>query len=198
MNVAVTGSIASGKSVFVRILVSSHPFAVFDADICVRDLLAANNLVKREIRTSLGDDVFDSDGRIDRRLLREKAFACKTSRSKLEEILHPEVRKRWLKMLDGNAAAGRDFLAEIPLLFEVGAEKYFDATILIAASEPVQRIRITERGLPESTANAIIARQWPVADKVQRATTVVWNDGSISQLEQQAALILERLKLSAQ
>lgn len=198
MNVAVTGSIASGKSAFANALASMHPFAHFDADTCVKDVLSSNSAVQSDLRAAFGQDIFAQDGRIDRALLRAKAFASEASRLRLEAILHPRVREQWLRLRDSSTAAGRDFLAEIPLLFEVSAECYFDVSVLVAASSAVQRQRLGQRGIPAETVAAILARQLPVSDKILRATVVVWNDGSKSQLDKQAALVLQRFNLPNQ
>lgn len=195
MNLAVTGSIASGKSTFARALASAHPFTYFDADACVRELLASNRIVQSELRNVFGQDVTAPDGGVDRARLRDKAFASEESRKKLEGILHPIVREKWLRLREDCAATGSDFLAEIPLLFEVSAEIHFDASILVAASPSVQRHRLTERGLPPEAVSAILSRQLPVIDKVMRSNVVVWNDGSQSQLEAQAALVVQRFNL---
>lgn len=198
MNIAVTGGIAAGKSTFARELNALHRFVHFDADSCVRDLLTSNEQAKEEICTVFGEDTICKDGSIDRRRLRDRAFASTESRQKLETILHPRVRAEWIRLRNICTASGSHFLAEIPLLFEVSAENYFEATILVATSPQIQHARLAQRGISAETAAAILSRQLPVMEKIQRATVVVWNDGSESALAQQAKLLFQRLNIQTQ
>jgi len=77
----------------------------------------------------------------------------------------------------------RLFLADIPLLFEVGAQDAFDAVIVVACSEEVRRKRLTSRpGISEVIAKKMIASQAPLGDKINQSHHVVWNDGSLEAL----------------
>ena len=57
-------------------------------------------------------------------------------REKLEAIIHPRVRERWLAQIEtwraDNVPLG---VVVIPLLFEVGAESEFDSVIGVACTE---------------------------------------------------------------
>jgi dephospho-CoA kinase len=193
MLLGVTGGIASGKSTFRRLLTAKHKFTVFDADESVHDLLAKDERVISAIRTHFGDSVLNFDGGINRPALREAVFTDNKLRKQLEEIIHPVVRHQWQLLRQSCMAKNMDFLAEIPLLFETSAENFFDATILVATSTPVQQVRLAARGLSPQIAQAMLASQCPMGEKEKRATVVVWNDGSLIGLEQQARMLIERL-----
>lgn len=192
MLLGLTGGIATGKSTFCRLLAAKHPFAVFDADTCVHDLLAEDPTVGKAIRHEFGPGVFSSDGSVDRPALRAIVFQNSDRRKALEEILHPLVRRRWEQLRTDCLSDGRDFLADIPLLFETNAADFFDATILVAASRKTQESRLAARGIGPATAQAMLASQWPVGQKFG-ASVVIWNDGSESALHRQADLLIESL-----
>jgi dephospho-CoA kinase len=169
------------------------PFAIFDADKCVHDLLAKDKSVISAILARFGDSLLSPDGGINRPALRETVFTDFQSRKQLEAIIHPVVRHRWQLLRQSCVEEDVDFLAEIPLLFETSAESYFDVTILVAASAPVQQTRLAARGLAPQIAQAMLASQCPMREKEKRATVVVWNDGTLAGLEQQARMLIERL-----
>ena len=193
MLLALTGGVATGKSTFRRLLEERHTFEVFDADACVHDLLASDRAIIACVAREFGESALDSSGAVDRAVLRQIVFADREARQKLEAILHPAVRARWQEMLSSRQAASKDFLADIPLLYETSAEGYFDAVAVVAASPKIQRERLAARGLDSGTVDAMLASQLPIGDKVGCATTVVWNDGTLGALARQADLLLERL-----
>lgn len=193
MLIGLTGGIASGKSTFRNLLGKKHNFVTFDADRCVHELLAADKDVIAAICARFGDAVIAPNGSIDRPALRRIVFADTQQRKSLEQIIHPVVRSRWREQRQSCLEQKKDFLADIPLLFETHAQCYFDTTILVAASHSNQMQRLAVRGLSAETAQAMLASQSPISEKVKHASVVIWNDGAISELEHQARLLIESL-----
>lgn len=192
MLIGLTGGIATGKSTFRQILAEKHDFVLFDADRCVHRLLSEDQSVIRNIRNQFGAKAIAADGTVNRPALREIVFPDAGKRKLLEHLIHPEVRSCWLNLRQSCAAENNDFLAEIPLLFETGAEKFFDLTILVAASDRIQRERLASRGLEPRIVEAMLASQCPIGEKDKRASVVIWNDGTFAELEHQALLLIER------
>ena len=191
--IAITGGIASGKSTFAALFHAALPGAErFDADACSRRLLAEDPAVAAEVRALFGPAVFDAGGRIDRAALRALVFAAEGGpgpRRALEGVLHPRVRAAWRGWLDLRLqnAPGAVMLVEIPLLYETGAEGFFDQVIVVGCSLETQRRRLTtQRGLAEETALRIIASQWDLSEKIRRCDRLVWNEGSEAILRAQA------------
>ena len=195
MLIALTGGIATGKTTFRRLLVDRHPFEVFDADACVHKLLSSDAGIIAAVTAAFGHGVLSSEGQVNRQALRPLVFADPDARRRLEAILHPAVRQRWQGRLDTCRESGRDFLADIPLLFETSGEGYFEASVLVAASGVVQRERLGARGLESGMVEQMLASQWPMVEKMRRAASVVWNDGTLGALARQADLLLECLPL---
>lgn len=190
MLLGVTGGVATGKSTFCQLLANHREFAFFDADRCVHDLLDGDPVVADAILRQFGPSAFSPEGAVDRAALRAIVFRDPAQRSKLEAILHPAVRARWTNLASEHRASGRDFIADIPLLFETAAENHFDATIAVGSSPGVQQARMLARGIDPATANAMLASQWPVAKKIALASFAVWNDGSADALETQAVSLI--------
>jgi dephospho-CoA kinase len=197
MLLGLTGGIATGKSTVTRLLAARFGFDVFDADACVHDLLASDAGIIATVRQSFGLTPVESTEPIDRTALRNVVFSEPVARRRLEEILHPAVRLQWQTQRKACLAEGRSFLADIPLLFETGAAPHFDATILVAASSAPQEARLAARGLTDNLIEGMLASQWPIGQKIPLADHVIWNDGSLDELEHQCSLLLKQLFPSA-
>jgi len=193
--IGITGGVATGKSSFTRVFLQHWPAEFIDADACVHDLLATDRELLAEIRTTFGDQVISADGTFDRKAMREIAFADPTARTRLEGLIHPRVRARWLPKAQAARGNGLRFVADIPLLFETGAEVECDWVLVVACSPQVQRSRMElNRGLAPELITRMIESQLDLAAKMSRADFVVWNDGSPAALEEQARLFAATLR----
>jgi dephospho-CoA kinase len=189
MLLGLTGGIATGKSTVFRILRDRTGIPFFDADACVHESLAADADIKAAVRR----EFTLPDAPIDRRALGQIVFRDPEARRRLEAILHPAVREKWQAMAAECRGANRHFLADIPLLFETAANNAFDTTIVVAASPAIQRQRLAGRGIEPEIIEGMLASQWPIGQKVCSADHVIWNDGSLAELERQCELLLDAL-----
>jgi dephospho-CoA kinase len=120
---------------------------------------------------------------IDRRKVAEIVFADPKELEWVEGLLHPRVRARWQAALA--AEAPRDWVVEIPLLFEKNLASEFDFTLCLWASPALQAARLAARGFSPVEIAARQARQWPLQEKIARADRVALNDGSLEFLRRQ-------------
>ena len=162
--------------------------AFFDADATVQELLTSPEIVA-SIAEEFGDSILSSDGQLDRPRLREQVFDSAQQRAKLENILHPVVRKRFEDLrarLLSESSENRVLLADIPLLFESDYRFEHDLSITLGATPATQIQRLADkRGVSRDLAESIIAAQMPIAEKMARADVVFWNEGRLERLEQQ-------------
>jgi len=184
--IGITGSIGSGKTLFRNLLASRLAADVFDADLVAGDLLDNDEDVRRRVIGTLSSFAYGPDGRADRAAIRRTIFGDPDAKARLENILHPLVRKRWITRAADPAFQTRHFLVDIPLLFETNAQDHFRWIITVACSGDIQRKRLGERGLAPELVEAIIRSQWPPEQKIARSTHVVWNDGHPDALADQA------------
>lgn len=193
MTIGLTGGVAAGKSTVRRSVPVALGLEVFDADACVHRLLENDANVATVIRREIGESYLRAGGKPDREALRRLVFRDPVARRKLEAILHPLVRAEWSARLDECRTEGIHFLADIPLLYETGAEDFFDAVVVVACSTTTQLDRLRARGIDADTAQAMLASQLPIGQKVSRATFVIWNDGSLGALGRQVELVANQL-----
>ena len=192
--IGITGGVATGKSTVARrlleLLQQSIPIDLFSSDFEARRLTDSDFVVQEEIKAAFGVHVFDPEGNLVRDRLRELVFQDAAARKTLESILHPRIREAWIRRTRGD----RLLLAEIPLLYETGAEHYFDRIIVTACSRASQVKRIVvERRLLKELAEQIIQAQMSLEEKIRRADWVVWTDCSPQITGQQVNLISQEV-----
>lgn len=193
-SIGITGGVATGKSTVARQLFERLRGAVsvelFSSDFEARRLTDQDLVVKEEIKAAFGSQIFDSEGNLSRDLLRDLVFKDGEARKVLESILHPRIREAWIGRTGGDGL----LLAEIPLLYETGAESYFDRIIVTACSRASQVERIVvERRLLKGLAEQIIQAQLDLEEKIRRADWVVWTDCPREITVQQVNLISQQV-----
>lgn len=183
MLIGLTGGIATGKSTFAGLIRRFFDLQFFDADASVHDLLDNSDLVKSSIRSTFGPEAFNSDGSVNKSFLRNLIYADSNAKKNLENLLHPLVKESWMRMSEATNVTKGTFFADIPLLFETGSSEYFDAVIVVACSETLQRDRMKQRGVSSKLQTKMLSSQMPLEEKVHLADHVVWNDGSLENLK---------------
>jgi dephospho-CoA kinase len=183
MILGLTGGLGCGKSTAARFL-AELGFRVLDSDKIVREEV----LVNPEVAAAIGarfPGVLDAAGRVARVRLAARVFAPggEADLRWLEELVYPRVQACWRHALAGAPAAR--WVVEVPLLFEKKMEKWFDFTVCVAASSPLQLARLSERGLPPVLAGPRISQQLPLAKKIELADFVLCNDGTRDALRRQ-------------
>lgn len=179
--IAITGGVASGKSTVCQLFQKLGAYVV-SADAIAHELLDPNTDLGQQILSMLGDG-FVQNGKINRPLVAEKVFRDPKKLHELEQILHPEILKRIEFEYESVSHTGRYslFIAEIPLLFEIGAEKFYDVTIAVIADETVAKQRFSN----ESEYKRRMSRQWSPEQKATKANYTIKNNGSLNDLEDQ-------------
>jgi dephospho-CoA kinase len=196
--VALTGGIATGKS-HVRAQLERLGVPTIDADKLARDVVAPGTPGFDAVVARFGRSVLDADGTLDRRKLASLVFADSAARRDLEHIVHPAVRRaidEWFESLDDSPSGTA--IADIPLLYETGRDRDFDAVIVTACTPEAQIERIKARdGLNDAEAKARLAAQLPIDEKVRRADYVIRTDGTIDETNRQVGELLGRLASGA-
>jgi dephospho-CoA kinase len=180
-----TGGPGMGKSAAAELL-AAEGVAVVDTDVIAREVVNKGERGLEAVAAEFGEKVIDADGGLDRAVLAGMVFANPEARLKLEAILHPLIRERWLKTAGEWRATGRKAgVVVIPLLFETGAEQEFERVICIACSSRLQSVRLQQRGWNAEQVTGRLSAQWPIEKKIDRSHYVIWNDSSVEVLREQ-------------
>ncbi len=165
-----TGSLGMGKSATAKMFAEAG-VPVHDADAVVHDLYAgaAAPLIEAAFPGATVKGV------VDRQKLAAMVINDKAALKRLEAIVHPLVgaaRARFLAEAGANDTPV--VVLDIPLLFEIGGEARCNAIVVVSAPAEVQRRRAFERpGMTEEKFTALVAKQFPDAEKRRRADFIV-------------------------
>lgn len=165
-----TGSIGMGKSTTAQMFVDEG-VPLFDADAAVHQLYAgeAAPLIEQAFPGTT------KDGAVDREKLSAIVVGKPDALAKLERLVHPLVGNlRAAFMANAKKSGAKAVLLDIPLLFETGEPRKFNAVIVASAPAEIQRQRVLERpGMTEQKFASIVARQMPDSEKRARADFVI-------------------------
>ena len=194
LRVALTGGIATGKSYCLHRLAELGA-ATIDADALAREAVAPGSPGLAAVAERFGAGVLAPDGTLDRPALGRVVFGDAKARAALEAIIHPDVYRRirdWFANLPTGTAFG---IADIPLVFETGHNHDFDR-VIVCASDPAAQVRrvVARAGVSEADARARLAAQWPISEKVARATHVIWTDRGYAETDAQVKMVYARLE----
>ncbi len=170
IRLGLTGSIGMGKSTIANMF-RALGVPVWDADEAVHRLYASSQSVKHALAQAFGDVI--TDGIVDRAKLSNALKAAQNGFEQLNAIVHPAViqdRLAFMSLHDHD----RLVVADIPLLYETGAEAYLDYVLVVSAPADLQHARVLARpGMTEDKFAAILARQVNDADKRRLADFVI-------------------------
>jgi dephospho-CoA kinase len=195
IKVGLTGGIATGKSMTLDQWHQAGAMGI-DADVLAHQALAPKTPTWAEVVRTFGTKILNKDGTVNRPKLGKIVFADEKKREALNRIIHPAVERMWMEDLEKLEHKDADGVAvvAIPLLYEVAAETNFDCIVVVGCSEPTQLARLTRKRLSKAHAHARIRAQWPLQMKMDRADFVIWNDGLLEVLHQQAETIWANFK----
>ncbi len=194
MIIGLTGGMGCGKSAAAAIFVQKG-FRLLDSDAIIKQEILRDEAVIGFARDRWGDEVVDTTGQLDRGAVAKQVFSSDEEREIWENEIHPRLYAIWRQRLED--APGTDWVVEVPLLFEQRLENWFDFIFCVASSPDVQLARLSERGISQALAGQRISKQMPLSRKLELADMVLWNDGSLSFLQQQIDQALTEMAAQA-
>jgi len=175
--IGLTGNIATGKSLVLRMLKELGADTI-DADDLVHVLMRRGSLLYDKIVAEFGRYILDEDFEIDRGKLGNIVFYDPRALTHLESITHPTVKRE----VDRLIAASRTnvVVVEAIKLIESGMADDCNAVWVVTAPEDIQLERLrTRRKMSGPQAMLRIEAQPPQEEKVARADVVIDNGGDV-------------------
>ena len=172
--IALTGGIASGKSTVIWYF-RDMGSTIINADDIAHELMEPKTHVWKMLFERYGSRIMQNGGQIDRRSLGKIVFDDDDERKNLESIMHPRIHEIIQKrMADFERQNIPYVIAEIPLLFETGWEKDFDAVIVVRCDYEQQVERCMQKfGIDRSDAEKRINLQKPMKTKADKADAIL-------------------------
>lgn len=180
--IGLTGNIGTGKST-VAWMFEELSVPVLDADEIAHEVIAPKSAAWKAIYERHGSSVILKDDVIDRKALANLVFKNPAERKYLESVIHPHVKEALEHKIAKLAKDGCQFvIVEVPLLFEAGWEKEFDAVIVVSCNEAQEIERCMEKfGFDREEVLLRLRAQYPIARKIKSAQAVIDNNGALDE-----------------
>ena len=169
---------------------------VLDSDAVARQAVAPGKPAWQALRQNFGAEFFRPDGTVDRQALARHVFSRPEAREKLNRIIHPWITQELQEHLKQLESQGEPLVVvEIPLLFELGLETFYDRVIVVYADVASQKQRLRRRDDREGDEiEGILTAQGSLSQKATRADFVVDNSGPLAATREQVKKIMGELR----
>lgn len=182
------GRSGSGKTTAAAIF-AENGFFVVDCDKVAAEVLSTDGSVKKALAEAFGGDVL-VDGKVDKKLVAERAFADRDDLDKLNSITHPPIIERLAKLCEGKEKA----LLDAPTLFESGAYRLCGAVIAVIASDEACEKRLLARdGASLASIRRRLAMQKSDEFLREKADIIIENDGDEADFRRQVEYVAQTL-----
>ena len=189
--IGIVGAPGSGKSTVARQFARLGA-AVIDADQISHELLAEPEIIEK-IVGFWGKPILDPDGSVNRKALGNIVFNDETELKKLTDLIHPLVAQREQELIDAyqKDADIAAIVLDVPLLIEVGHEKWCDCLVVVKTHNSIRHKRLKEKfGWDGERIKKVENSQIALDIKEKMSEHTVCNNSSIPDLAAQAAEIL--------
>ena len=192
--IGITGGIASGKSTVTEFL-RRQGYQVIDADQVVHELQESGGRLYQALLSTFGSSILQEDGRLDRPKLGAMIFGDPELLAKSSQIQNQIIREELAGRRDLLAEKEDIFFMDLPLLFELGYETWFDQVWLVDVTEETQLCRLMARNaLSQEEAEKRIAAQLSLQEKRNRADVLIDNNGPLELTQEQLREALQKLE----
>jgi len=191
--IGLTGGISTGKTTVSNYLADVYKLPVLDADVYARNAVQPGSPLLDKIAARYGSNILLPDGTLDRPQLGEIIFRNPEERQWLENIIHPEVRDRFLAAIQ---QLSETIVLVVPLLFEAHMTDLVTEIWVVSCDRQQQIDRLMQRNaLSVEQAQARINAQMPLEEKCQQADIILDNSSSREMLLRQVdAAFLRHLR----
>lgn len=173
LTVGLTGGIGSGKSTVAKIF-ETLGVPVFNSDVEAKKLLFSNKKIIRLVKTEF--PVAFENNQLNKTKLAQLVFNDTKALEKLNQIIHPEVKKVFMQWVEANKTAPF-VVKEAAILIETNLHKELDKLILVTAPTSLRIQRVIARdGIDEQEIIQRMKNQLSDDEKISFADFVITND----------------------
>ena len=192
--IGITGGNASGKSTVTDFL-KQQGYQVIDADQVVHELQEPGGRLYQALLSTFGSAILQEDGRLDRPKLGTMIFGNPELLAQSSQLQNEIIREELAHRRDLLAETEAVFFMDLPLLFELEYDNWFDQIWLVDVTEETQLSRLMARNaLSREEAEKRIAAQLSLQEKRKRANVLIENNGSLEKTRQQIRDALQKLE----
>jgi len=198
--VALTGGIATGKSVVAQVWEQLGCY-IDESDKLAQKLQAPNQPAWEAIVAHFGKKILHPDKTINRRALGAIVFADGKERNFLNNLLHPLVMEKKKELIQKVEKQGlhKIFVSVAALTIEAGFRDLFDKIIVVHCDKEIQLKRLMERdSIEQKNALEKISSQIPTQEKLKYADYIIDTSGSLRETLESAEQVYRNLVLDSE
>jgi len=184
--IAITGGLGTGKSAVLSII-STFGKPTLESDEVVHRIYQDNENVRTELFRRWGSEAFHPDSSVNGKFISDRIFTQPSEKEWLQELMHPYV---W-EAIQEESQKSRDMLyCAIPLLFEIGWQRYFDETVTVWCDRKTRFLRLMQQGWSQDEITRRSNTQMDIDQKLAMADFGIINTGTWPLLEEQCRRII--------
>ena len=173
IKVGITGGIGVGKTYICNIL-QKMGYSIFSSDQVSKKIVSENTFVRDQIRNFFGEDIIENE-KISREKLAIQVFSNKEKLKKLNEIVHPFVKKEFDNWMSSRYDEKLVF-KEAAILFEANSHKNLDYVVCVTAKLQDRVSRVMQRDKVDSdSVKKRISMQMSQIEKEKLSDFVIFN-----------------------
>lgn len=182
--IGLTGGIASGKSTVSNML-KGLGACIIDADGIAHQLSEPGESIYQAYLEHFGPGVLTSEGRLDRKAVADRVFACPQEKQWMDGAAAPLILAELKRQLSEAVKAELPVvILDVPLLFEAGWDVLVEESWLVYVPEAEQLKRLCLRDkCTEEQGLRRIRSQMPLSEKLSRAQVAIDNSGKVEETE---------------
>lgn len=195
--VALTGGIASGKSIVAQVLEDLGCY-IHHSDKIAHELMEPEKPAWEKIVEHFGTKILNEDKTINRSQLGNIIFAEEKERRFLNRLIHPPVFEKKKEIINILKKEGRYniFVSEAALTIEAGFSDFFDKIIMTYCKKEIQIQRLMDRDqIRREEAIKKIQSQMPSEKKLKYADYIIDSSGPLQSTIEQTERIYRNLML---
>ena len=194
--IGLTGGIASGKTTILN-YIKSLEIPTHDSDGFVSKLYKSPTKKFLEHLKTIGLNQAIEKRKINKTIIRERAFKDQSLLKKLEKFIHKEIEKSRNNFLETNRKKrNRLVVLDIPLLIENKLEKTCDHVILAYSPKKIRiRRALNRRGLNKKIIMKIFSSQTTDKKRLLKADFIIKTNNSKKKTYDQVLNVINNIKI---
>lgn len=180
--IGVTGGVGSGKSFVLNYIEKHFDARVVKADDVGHLLMMPGQACYEPVVKLFGDWIVKEDGSLDRDTISQIVFEKKDMLKKLNQIIHPAVKKYIKKEIERSRREETEFFfIEAALLLEDNYDEIYDEMWYIYCEKEVRMDRLRrERGYSEEKIQSMMENQLSEEEFESKCDFQLYNDEDVS------------------
>ena len=192
MILGLTGGFGCGKSSVLKFFKTAGWQTSNTDDICAELYEQQDIELMGQLREHWRNKVFYSDGKVNKTAIADIVFNDDKELQCLCSMLYPLIAKKTKALIEQNI--DKDFIIEVPLLFEAEWDKIFEKTVAVWTDNKTQTERLLAKGFTINDIKNRNSKQLPNDEKLKKADFGLMNNGDLKFLQKQCNKLIKSIK----